>query len=52
MKRNKKHQNLIEDYDKVKQKHLKKIASKMLAKDERNQKLKTKNIDPDYLDLF
>jgi hypothetical protein len=52
MKRSKKHQDLVDDYDKAKQKHLKKIASKMLAKDEKWQKFKAKNIDPDYLDLF
>ena len=52
MKRSKKHQNLIDDYDKAKQKHLKKLANKMLEKDVKQQKLRAKNIDPDYLDLF
>lgn len=35
MKRKKKHQKLVSDYDHEKQKHLKKLATKMLEKDER-----------------
>jgi hypothetical protein len=31
---------------------LEKLATKMLKDDERNQKLKSKNIDTDFLNLF
>ena len=40
MKKSKKHQDLVEDYDNQKAKHLEKLASKMLDQDEKNQKLK------------
>ena len=42
MKKSKKHQDIVEDYDNQKAKHLEKLASKMLDQDEKNQKLKTK----------
>lgn len=50
--KNKKHNKIVNDYDKIKSKHLDKLASKMLKDDEKNQKLKEKNINPDFLDLF
>lgn len=50
--KNKKHDKIITDYDKIKSKHLDKLAGKMLKDDEKNQKLKEKNINPDFLDLF
>jgi hypothetical protein len=50
--KNKKHDKLVNDYDKQKSKHLDKLASKMLKDDERNQRLKDKNINTDFLDLF
>ena len=52
MKRSKKHRKLIKDYDKQKRKHLDKLASKMLAADEKNRILKGKVINKDILDLF
>ena len=52
IKKNKKHDKIITDYDKIKSKHLDKLASKMLKDDEKNQKLKEKNINTDFLDLF
>jgi len=52
MKRSKKHQEVITDYDLIKSKHLDKLATKMLANDERNIKLKSKEIDPKFLNLF
>jgi hypothetical protein len=52
IKKNKKHDKIVNDYDKIKSKHLDKLASKMLKDDEKNQKLKEKNINPDFLDLF
>tara|TARA_R110000822_G_scaffold63943_2_gene157286 strand:- start:44 stop:217 length:174 start_codon:yes stop_codon:yes gene_type:complete len=47
-----KHDRIVKDYDKQKQKHLEKLATKMLKDEERNQKLKDKNINTDFLDLF
>ena len=51
MKR-KKHEDIINDYDKIKYKHLDNLASKMLANDEKMNKLKGKDINPNFLDLF
>ena len=48
----KKHNKLVKDYDKQKVIHLEKLASKMLKNDEKMNKLKGKNINPDYLNLF
>ena len=39
----KKHNKLIKDYDKQKEKHLEKLATKMLENDEKINKLKGKN---------
>ncbi len=52
MKPNKKHQRIVKDYEKQKEKHLNKLATKLLKDDERNQKLKNKPIDPGFLNLF
>ena len=52
IKKNSKHDKIINDYNKQKSKHLDKLASKMLKDDEKNQKLKEKNINPNFLDLF
>ena len=52
IKKNKNHNKLINDYDKQKSKHLDKLASKMLKDDEKNQKLKEKIINTNFLDLF
>lgn len=52
IKKSKKHDKIVNDYDKIKSKHLDKLAGKMLKDDEKNQKLKEKNINPDFLDLF
>jgi hypothetical protein len=48
----KKHNKIVKDYDKQKEKHLEKLASKILNKDEKTQQLKNKNINPGFLDLF
>jgi hypothetical protein len=50
--KSKKHNKIVKDYDKQKEKHLEKLASKMLENDEKNSKLKGKNIDPGFLNLF
>lgn len=52
MKRNKKHNQIIKDYDKIKSKHLDKLASKTLKNDEKFQKLKSKPIKGDFLKNF
>ena len=48
----KKHSRLVRDYDKKKEKHLEKLATKMLENDEKLSKLKGKNINTNFLDLF
>jgi len=50
--KSKKHTKIVRNYDKQKEKHLEKIATKMLENDERNSKLKGKEIDPKFLNLF
>jgi len=50
--KNKKHNKIVKDFDKQKEKHLEKLATKMLKDDERNQKLKSKQINTDFLNLF
>lgn len=52
MKRSKKHQEVVTDYDIIKSKHLDKLATKMLANDEKMSQLKQKEIDPKFLNLF
>jgi hypothetical protein len=48
----KKHTRIVKDYDKQKEKHLEKLASKLLENDEKLSKLKGKTINPDFLNLF
>ncbi len=50
--KNKKHKKIVKDYDKQKERHLEKLATKVLKDDERIQQLKGKNIDPKFLNLF
>lgn len=50
--KSKKHKRLVKDYDKQKEKHLEKLATKILDNDEKLQRLKGKNIDPGFLNLF
>lgn len=50
--KNKKHHKIIKDYDKQKSKHLENLANQILKSDEKIQKLKEKNINPDILNLF
>ena len=47
-----KHNKIVKDYDKQKENHLEKLANKLLKADEKNQRLKDKYIDKDFLDLF
>jgi uncharacterized protein (DUF1330 family) len=48
----KKHDKIVKDYENQKSKHLEKLASKILEKDEKLQKLKGKNINTNFLNLF
>ena len=50
--KHKKHDKIVKDYDSQKSDHLEKLATKMLKNDERNQKLKEKNISTNFLKLF
>ena len=50
--KNKKHNKIVKDFDKQKSKQLEKLATKMLKDDDRNEKLKTKEINPKFLNLF
>lgn len=50
--KHKKHDKILNDYEKVKSKHLDKLATKMLEKDETFRKLREKKIDKDIFDLF
>ena len=50
--KNRKHNKIVNDYKKTKSDHLEKLATKMLKKDEKNTKLKEKNIDTNFLKLF
>jgi hypothetical protein len=47
-----KHDNIVKDYEKTKEKHLGKLADKILEKDEQNKRLKEKQINTDFLELF
>jgi|TARA_B110000908_G_scaffold45363_1_gene55255 hypothetical protein len=47
-----KHDKIVKDYDKQKEKHLERLATKMLKGEDRNQKLKSKHIKGDFLDNF
>ena len=50
--KNRKHSKIVNDFDKQKSRYLEKLATKMLKDDEKNEKLKSKNINPTFLNLF
>lgn len=50
--KNKKHTRIVKDYEKQKQKHLERLSNQMLKDDERNQRLKSKDIGTNFLNLF
>lgn len=52
MAKHKKHDQIVSDYPSQKKKHLEKLATQILKKDEVNQKLKEKKINPNFLNLF
>jgi len=50
--KSKKHKKIEKDFDKQKSKHLEKLADKLLENEEKFSKLKGKEINPKFLDLF
>jgi hypothetical protein len=52
LRKKKRHDAITKDFDKTKEKHLEKLATKMLEKQEENDKLREKKINNDFLDLF
>lgn len=50
--KNKKHDSIVNDFDAQKQKHLEKLATKSLENQEKISRLKEKNINTDFLNLF
>jgi len=48
----KKHDKIIKDYDKIKSKHLEKLANKILKDEERRDNLRSKNINGDFWNKF
>jgi hypothetical protein len=48
----KKHDKLVNDYENQKRKHVEKLAKKMLDNDEKFRKLRDKEINDDFLNLF
>ena len=50
--KHKKHNKIVKDYKTEKQKHLSSLANKILKKDEQSEKLKSKSINTDFLDLL
>jgi hypothetical protein len=50
--KNKKHDAIVNDFDIQKQKHLEKLATKMLEEQDKINKLKDKEIKTDFFKLF
>lgn len=48
----KKHDKLVKDYDRQKEKHLEKLATKQLKDQDKIDHLRTKYINTDFLNLF
>ena len=48
----KKHDKLVRDYDRQKEKHLEKLATEKLKNQDKMDHLRTKYIDTDFLKLF
>jgi|TARA_B110000495_G_scaffold67402_1_gene57442 uncharacterized membrane-anchored protein YhcB (DUF1043 family) len=48
----KNHDKIINDYDKIKSRHLENLANKMLKDEERRDNLRSKNINGDFWDKF
>jgi hypothetical protein len=52
MKKHKKHEKVVRNYEQQKSKHLENLATKMLENEEKNSKLKEKTINLKILNLF
>ena len=50
--KHKKHNKLVKDYNKQKERHLEKLANKHLATDEKFRKLQDKKVKGDFLKNF
>ena len=50
--KHKKHDAIVNDFDAQKEKHLEKLANKIIDLDQKNQLLKSKNIKTDFFKLF
>jgi hypothetical protein len=50
--KNKKHNAIVNDFERQKQKHLEKLTNKILKDDEKNQVLKSKIIKDNFWDKF
>ncbi len=48
----KKHDQIVNDYDKIKSRHLEKLANKMLKDEEKRDNLRLKTIKGEFLDKF
>ena len=48
----KKHDQIINDYDKIKSRHLEKLANKILKDEEKRDNLRLKTIKGEFLDKF
>ena len=47
-----KHDRIVNDYDKIKSRHLEKLANKILKDEERRDNLRSKPIKGNFLDEF
>ena len=52
LKKKKRHDAITKNYDKTKEKHLEKLATKMLEKQEKLNRLREKESNGDFLKLF
>ena len=50
--RRKKHDQIVNDYDKIKSRHLEKLADRMIKDEERRHNLRSKVIKGNFLDKF
>ena len=48
----KKHDQIVNDYDKIKSRHLEKLANKILKEEEKRDNLRSKNINGDFWKKF
>tara|TARA_R110001599_G_scaffold6163_3_gene30659 strand:+ start:215 stop:391 length:177 start_codon:yes stop_codon:yes gene_type:complete len=47
-----KHDKIVNDYDKQKEKHLERLANKMLKDEDKKDRLRSKTIKGDFLNKF